>query len=65
MRFAVSGAILAAILLIPTQAPAQRGGRNFSQQSAARFGWLSNYERGLEEARRDNKPIMLVFRCVP
>ena len=44
---------------------AQPGGRNFAQQKASQFGWHSNYARGLEEARADNKPIMLVFRCVP
>ena len=44
---------------------AQRGGRNFSQQTAARYGWHSNYQRGLEEARAENKPVMLAFRCVP
>ncbi len=44
---------------------AQRGGRNFSQQTASRYGWHSNYQRGLEEARAENRPVMLVFRCVP
>lgn len=52
-------------LLFAHDAVAQRGGRNFSQQTAARYGWHSNYQRGLEEARAENKPVMLAFRCVP
>jgi hypothetical protein len=55
-------AVLVAIVCCCPEANAQR---NFSQQNAAQFGWHSNYARGLEEARADNKPVMLVFRCVP
>lgn len=58
-------ALLLLLTLIPALAFAQRGGRNFSQQTAARYGWHSNYQRGLEEARAENKPVMLAFRCVP
>jgi hypothetical protein len=68
MDSSIRTAALAALLAIVCSSPeaiAQRGGRNFSEQSAAQFGWHSNYARGLEEARADNKPIMLVFRCVP
>ena len=52
-------------LLVAHDTHAQRGGRNFSQQTAARYGWHSNYQRGLEEARAENNPVMLAFRCVP
>lgn len=58
-------ALFLLLTLVPSALLAQRGGRNFSQQTAAQFGWHSNYARGLEEARAENKPVMLVFRCVP
>lgn len=35
------------------------------RRPAARYGWLSNYQQGIEQARKQKKPLMLVFRCVP
>lgn len=32
---------------------------------AARRGWMSSYRAALEKARAANKPLMVVFRCVP
>jgi hypothetical protein len=44
-------------------ATAQRGRRSI--QSAARQSWSSNYQESLATARRLDKPLMVVFRCVP
>ena len=34
-------------------------------RSAAQRGWQSNYREALATARRLDKPLMVVFRCVP
>ena len=60
LLFAVVG-----LLLLPVQSFGQRGGRNLSRQTSAQYGWHASYARGLEEARAENRPVMLVFRCVP
>jgi len=61
------GLLLACLVLplLPGLSFGQRGGRNLSRQTSAQFGWHSSYARGLEEARAENRPVMLVFRCVP
>ncbi|MAD80744.1 MAG: hypothetical protein CMJ50_07870 [Planctomycetaceae bacterium] len=46
-----------------TLAMAQRGRR--SSQSATRQSWSSNYQESLATARRLDKPLMVVFRCIP
>lgn len=40
----------------------------FGQQASRRdpsFLWSGDYRDSLATAQRENKPIMLVFRCVP
>lgn len=32
---------------------------------AIKYGWRSDYEAARVDARRMNKPMMIVFRCVP
>lgn len=44
---------------------AQRGGFDGDFREAAKYGWLSSYQEGLNQAARLRKPMMLVFRCVP
>ncbi len=34
-------------------------------KNAAKYGWLSNYQTALKQARKTGKPLMVVFRCVP
>jgi len=52
-----------AMVAVPAnQAAAQRRGSN---QTAAQRGWTSNYQEALATARRLDKPLMVVFRCVP
>lgn len=45
------------------QATAQRG--RSSNLLAAQQGWSSNYQEALATARRLDKPLMIVFRCIP
>lgn len=49
--------------LTAAPAAAQRG--RVSNQTAAQLGWSSNYQESLATARRLDKPLMIVFRCVP
>ena len=46
-------------------ADAQRRGNRGGDNDAAAHGWEFSYEAGLDAARRSNRPMMLVFRCVP
>lgn len=32
---------------------------------ATEHGWRANYAEARDEARRTNRPLMIVFRCVP
>jgi hypothetical protein len=45
-------------------ASAQRG-RGLSQFEAASHGWLFDYRKAKDLARQTDKPLMVVFRCVP
>ncbi len=47
-----------------TDAMAQRG-RGQSRATASQQGWSSNYQESLATARRIDKPLMIVFRCIP
>lgn len=57
-RVLLTGLALASLSLNTAQA--QRRG-----DDAAAHGWESNYQAGLETARRTGRPLMVVFRCVP
>ena len=47
-------------------ATAQRGRRERGDDRVAvEKGWRFDYEAAKEEARREDKPMMVVFRCVP
>lgn len=50
-----------ALLILPgiTHAQAPR------KTDPTKFGWLTDYNAALAEARRSGKPIFLVFRCEP
>ena len=39
--------------------PGRRG------ENAARYGWLSDYRAGREQAKKTGKPLMVVIRCFP
>lgn len=60
--------LLAGLLSFTFLSPAlraQRGGFDADFREAARHGWISSYQEGLNQAARQRKPMMLVFRCVP
>ena len=46
-----------------THATAQRS--RGSNQPARQQGWSKNYQESLATARRLDKPLMIVFRCIP
>ena len=56
---------LALIACTVDSAEAQRRGNRGGDNAAAAHGWVFDYEAGLDAARRSNRPMMLVFRCVP
>jgi hypothetical protein len=41
--------------------PPGPGGR----EEAEEYGWKLNYREALQEAKEADKPLMIVFRCVP
>ena len=51
---------LASLTCLSHPAQAQRRG-----DDASAYGWVFNYEAGLQTARRTGQPLMVVFRCVP
>lgn len=44
---------------------AQSGGKRDGDHQADENGWLSSLEQGQALAKETNKPLMLVFRCLP
>ena len=44
-------------------------GTSFSQSReervAGKHGWRFDYEQAVKDARQKNKPLMVVFRCIP
>lgn len=52
------------LLILSTAAPVlAQGGR--SRELALANGWRFDYRQARRTAARDNKPLMVVFRCVP
>ena len=43
----------------------QGGGNLAADRDAIAQGWRFDYEEAVGLARRTNKPLMVVFRCVP
>jgi hypothetical protein len=63
---ALSGLVLACLaVFLPGRALADRGDFGGDSREAQKYGWLSSYQEGLDQARKLRKPMMLVFRCVP
>lgn len=50
-----------ALLILPGVTAAQPSKR----PDPTKFGWLTDYNAALAEAKRSGKPIFLVFRCEP
>ncbi len=62
----VSAALNLLLLLCQAQSPDRRP--RVQRQwalDATQYGWLMDYQQAKQIARRDNKPLMVVFRCVP
>ena len=62
-HFLLTSLALALTVVYVDQALAQRDRR--TNRSVAQRGWKSNYQESLATARRQDKPLMVVFRCVP
>jgi hypothetical protein len=62
----MSGVIapVCSLLMIAT-AVAQDGRVSDDRAEATKYGWVFNYHQSLQQARKTNRPMMLVFRCVP
>jgi hypothetical protein len=58
-RVLLVGVVLAVPSFFPTPVHAQL------QSEARANNWHSNYDEARATARRTNKPMMIVFRCVP
>ena len=56
-------AVLAPLLMFVSDASAQR--RFERDRAAISNGWQFDYKAAREKARREKKPLMVVFRCVP
>ncbi|MCS7047123.1 MAG: thioredoxin family protein [Gemmataceae bacterium] len=53
--------VVAWLVLWPTAAPAQSKAAKIMGQ----YGWHSSLETARAEAKRTQKPLMIVFRCDP
>lgn len=60
--FCIASCCLTSFLLA-TPAAAQLGVR--WQREAQQYGWLTDYRAAVDQAKRTNRPLMVVFRCVP
>ena len=52
--------LFAFLMLLPSSSFGQRAARRDPS-----YLWSGDYRESLATAQRENKPIMLVFRCVP
>ncbi|MFT5526009.1 MAG: hypothetical protein ACI9HK_003979 [Pirellulaceae bacterium] len=58
--------VLAFAALAPVSAVfGQRGEGPQWQREAAEFGWQFDYQKARKQAAELNKPLMVVFRCIP
>lgn len=65
-KLTATGLVIACLGLLPTgRALADRGDFGGDAREAQKYGWLLSYQEGLDQARKQRKPMMLVFRCVP
>ena len=53
------------VVMTSTTGLAQSGLDRESRRAAAEHGWHLDYANALKTARDSNKPLMVVFRCVP
>ncbi len=51
--------------LVGTSAFAQNGRNDDDRAEAIKYGWAFDYTKAIREARATNRPLMVVFRCVP
>lgn len=61
-NFAVS---LLLIGLAADRAFAQEERFDDDRAEARKHGWVFNYDEAKRQARKTNRPLMVVFRCVP
>lgn len=40
-------------------------GDPFWRQKAAKYGWLTDYNKAKAEAKKTGKPMMVFLRCIP
>ena len=63
-----SACFVALSLVVLTLSPVmaqRRGPRGEDQRDAGERGWLSSLDKGMFEARKTGKPLMVVIRCQP
>ena len=63
--FTLTVACVIAVFTIAFCNPCQAQVRREWGLKAEEFGWKLNYDEAKEAARAANKPMMVVFRCVP
>ncbi len=59
------GLLAGGLIAATTVESSAQATRERPNQRAAQQGWSSNYQEALATARRLDKPLMVVFRCVP
>ena len=59
-------AIVCLTVAVHSRAALAQMSRNAEDRvEAAKFGWVFDYKKGREVARKTDRPMMVVFRCVP
>ena len=65
MNKVLFGLTLLAAGLQATDVSAQPGRFDDDRREAVEHGWMFNYNEARQLARNTNRPLMIVFRCVP
>ena len=60
--------LLMVLVLLSASRAAPVGAQGFDEddrRDALKHGWMFNYDQARALARKTNRPLMVVFRCVP
>jgi hypothetical protein len=58
-------AVAVALLLVTLGGRVVHAQGQETSRLAEEYGWRTDYRQALEEAREAQRPLMVVFRCVP
>ncbi len=65
-RFTLAIMVATTVAIITPTLYGQRGrGHAQWREEPLQYGWMLDYEAAKTKAREANKPLMVVFRCVP